>query len=293
LKRETLYNEVWAEPMIVVAARYEVSGNFLARVCQAMNVPHPPRGYWAKLKVGKAPKKPALPAATADHATEWTKGAMPFAPVRPLTESLPPPGLKRRKWARPNRHPLVDGVTPLFEAAYVSDAGYLRPRKRALPDVFASKQGLENALTLASELYLALEDRGYRVTLASDGHATRWADVDHRGRKAEPDYYTRERWSPSRPTVVVLGPLAIGLTIYELSEPVEMRCVNSVWIPATDPRPKGHRQYWPDWTSKRDVPTGRYVVRASSPYGWAEWQQEWREDKPGQLVTKVTLCNAC
>ena len=130
--REIIYNEVWAEPMIVVAARYEVSGNFLARVCQAMNVPRPPRGYWAKLRAGKAPKKPKLPAATGAHATEWTKGAMPFSPARPMTESLPPPGTKRRRWARPGRHPLVDGVTPLYESAYVSDAGYsVRHRRRA------------------------------------------------------------------------------------------------------------------------------------------------------------------
>jgi hypothetical protein len=52
ITREKLYEEVWAEPMTVVAARYQVSGNFLARVCVALNVPHPPRGYWAKLKVG-------------------------------------------------------------------------------------------------------------------------------------------------------------------------------------------------------------------------------------------------
>ena len=77
--RETLYDEVWAEPMTVVAARYDVSANFLARVCHTLNVPHPPRGYWAKLKVGKAPPRPALPAATAGRATGWTRGVTPVA----------------------------------------------------------------------------------------------------------------------------------------------------------------------------------------------------------------------
>ncbi|HPA80588.1 MAG TPA: hypothetical protein PLS95_07210 [Thermoanaerobaculales bacterium] len=32
--REKLYEEVWAEPMTTVAARYGVSSNFLARVCE-------------------------------------------------------------------------------------------------------------------------------------------------------------------------------------------------------------------------------------------------------------------
>jgi len=33
ISREKLYEEVWAEPMITVALRYEVSGSFLARIC--------------------------------------------------------------------------------------------------------------------------------------------------------------------------------------------------------------------------------------------------------------------
>lgn len=43
--RETLYEEVWAEPMTKVAARYGVSSSFLARVCERLNVPRPSRGY--------------------------------------------------------------------------------------------------------------------------------------------------------------------------------------------------------------------------------------------------------
>ena len=52
--RGALFEEVWAEPMLTVAARYGVSSNFLARVCERLNVPHPGRGYWQQLEVGKA-----------------------------------------------------------------------------------------------------------------------------------------------------------------------------------------------------------------------------------------------
>jgi hypothetical protein len=51
--RDTLYNEVWAEPMITVTARYTVSSNYLTRVCHYLNVPFPHRGYWAKRQFGK------------------------------------------------------------------------------------------------------------------------------------------------------------------------------------------------------------------------------------------------
>ena len=40
--------------MLAVAKEYEVSANYLARVCAALNVPWPPRGYWAKVAAGLA-----------------------------------------------------------------------------------------------------------------------------------------------------------------------------------------------------------------------------------------------
>jgi len=51
--RDDLYTLVWTEAMTTVAARFRVSANYLARVCEYLNVPHPARGYWAKLSVGK------------------------------------------------------------------------------------------------------------------------------------------------------------------------------------------------------------------------------------------------
>jgi len=125
--RETLYDEVWAEPMTVVAARYDVSANFLARVCHTLNVPHPPRGYWAKLKVGKAAPRPAPPAATAGHATGWTRGVTPVARTIGAVKRLPGSDETPRPRGRPARHPLVDGVSGLFQRGRTSDSGYLRP----------------------------------------------------------------------------------------------------------------------------------------------------------------------
>jgi hypothetical protein len=292
VRREKLYEEVWAEPMTTVAARYGVSGNFLARVCHALNVPHPLRGYWAKSKVGKEPPRPELPPPTAGHATEWTRGTMPHSRTVGLSEGIPPPGLKRRRWARPPRHSLIEGVAELFQRGRTSESGYLRPLKRTLPDVFASTTGLADALTLASELYLAMEDRGYKVTLATDGMLHRRPGVDHRGVEAKDDPYTdhRERWVPGRLTVAALGPLAIGLTIYELSERIEVRLVKGEWLPvATSPpeRWQSRSRYDRDYTAHKDRPTGRFVVRAYSPYGFADWAQEWREDKPGQLLKRL------
>ena len=54
LTRESLYAEMWREPMMKVAPRYGLSDHGLAKICEARNIPVPPRGYWAKLAHGKS-----------------------------------------------------------------------------------------------------------------------------------------------------------------------------------------------------------------------------------------------
>ena len=63
--RERLYEEVWSEPVIVVAKRYGLSDVGLAKICKKLNIPRPGLGYWAKKAaarpVGKPPPLPSLP----------------------------------------------------------------------------------------------------------------------------------------------------------------------------------------------------------------------------------------
>ena len=58
--RETLYQEVWNMPVTEVAKRYKVSDVAIHKVCKSLNIPTPPPGYWAKLRAGKAVKRPPL-----------------------------------------------------------------------------------------------------------------------------------------------------------------------------------------------------------------------------------------
>ena len=62
-KREKLYEEVWAAPVIKVAESYGVSNVAIKKICKSMNIPTPGNGYWAKIKAGKeVEKKKPLPA---------------------------------------------------------------------------------------------------------------------------------------------------------------------------------------------------------------------------------------
>jgi hypothetical protein len=173
--RDNLYEEVWSEPMTKVAARFNVSSNYLARVCHALNVPFPHRGYWAKRQFGNAPTRPPIPAPRPGEVLEWEKGDAVPRPT-PAVALLAGSGLPRRTPSlpeRPARHQLVIGVRESFEKARLSEVGYLRPFKQNLVDIFVSKETLVYALDTANEVFLRLEARGHRGTLATDGHFSR------------------------------------------------------------------------------------------------------------------------
>ncbi len=291
--REQLYRQVWAEPMTKVAARYEVSSNYLARVCEHLNVPRPPRGFWAKQNVGRAPERPPLPAARPGEVLEWAKGdSVPDPPRFQASVDLKgaDAAAKPRSARRLERHELVAGARDLFEAGRLSEVGYLRPFKRNLVDMFVSKAVLTYALDTANELFRALEKRGHRVALAPYGNFHRPELTVYQGQKF--DYYNSEPWRPKRNTVVYLGDVALGLTVYESTEEVEVtykwdgpvRYVRASDLPSK-PRPK-----WmgAEPARKHHMPSGRLAVRAYSPYGGVSWEQRWLEDKVGGLSRKIT-----
>ena len=51
--REELYKMVWEKPLVRLAAEFGITGNGLAKVCEKLDVPYPPRGHWAKKEAGK------------------------------------------------------------------------------------------------------------------------------------------------------------------------------------------------------------------------------------------------
>lgn len=59
--REALYNEIWTEPVTVVAKRYNISDSTLRKHCRRLGIPLPTSGYWSKLKTGKNVAKTPLP----------------------------------------------------------------------------------------------------------------------------------------------------------------------------------------------------------------------------------------
>lgn len=286
--RGALYEEVWREPITAVAARYGVSGSFLARVCGRLNVPRPPRGYWARHAAGKATLRIALPAARPQDELAWSRGGEDVRAPRPLPK--PPEGTRRARRPRlkalPSIHPLVRGAREHFDGARERDH-FLRPSKKLLLDLVVTKRTLPRALELANVLYLALEGRGHTVSLAPAGERWGRETVDVREKGGKPRNYP-DFWSPWRPTIVSVGTVAIGLTLHEMTEEVECRYVGGKYVRVAElgPPPRSGYPSW-SWTSMQELPTGRLALQAYAPYPRADWAERWREAKAGDLVAKL------
>ena len=286
ISREGLYEAVWAEPMITVATRYGVSASYLARVCECLDVPRPPRGYWAKLQFGRSTEKPKLPVAPPGRETEWTPGRSPglYTASRVLKLPSHPDASADASLNPPATHFLLKDVQAHYDAAKVSDDGYLRPNKRLLVDVYVSKDMLARALEVANALFRELERARHPVTFASSHEHAHRPELDQREKPGP--YPLWQTWRPARPTVTFVDTVAFGLTLYEISEEVEVRYLHGKYVRTDAVPPRGGYRGGDGWTTKKDMPTGRLALRAYSANRHAKWEMLWKESKAGDLSRK-------
>src|SRR5258708_30243815 len=72
LTRAELYDQVWKTPLMRIGPQYGITGTGLAKICDRLNVPYPPAGYWLRVNAGRSPKKAVLPQATEGIPSEVT-----------------------------------------------------------------------------------------------------------------------------------------------------------------------------------------------------------------------------
>jgi AcrR family transcriptional regulator len=60
LTREQLFRQVWSEPLGKIAARFGLTGNGLAKICDRLNIPRPPRSHWTR-PADSRDEPPSLP----------------------------------------------------------------------------------------------------------------------------------------------------------------------------------------------------------------------------------------
>jgi hypothetical protein len=293
LTREDLYDIVWKEPMLKTAEHYNVSSSYLARVCSRMNVPRPERGYWAKLAVGKAPKKPSLPEPGPGDELFWARDGEQLTVPAVLPR---PPKKKRRRRTKSQsvptgEHRLTAGAKEIFEAGRLSySVPYLKPSKRLLIDLAVTKSGINKALSFANQLFNTLESYGYNVDLSPKNQRFGKSEIDvYEKPRQRAGYDYPDLWRPCRVTVVFIGTVAIGLTIIEMIEEEDARYVDGEYVKIKDyvPPKRARYSYFSESTHKHDFPTGRLRLLAYSPYHRVKWTQQWSETPKRDLSNKI------
>lgn len=275
--RDTLYSEVWTTPMVSLAPKYGVSAVFLSRVCARLNIPCPPRGYWARKQSGQRPEIPPLPASTIAVPTEWRRGDQ-LPSITRLEPAMPNPKKASAKSA------MLMGSLSSFTSGRVAGDGYLKPAKRSLPDLVVTEPTLHRAASVLQKLANCFREANCRISVAcgDDGYI-RKALGDEEGRLKRSVFET-DIWSPGRPTLVFIDEVAIGLSIYEQTVEKEMVDLDGQYLPVKEAR-KIKPGLWNRKTGKfyrkslQRVPSKRLCLRAYSPYPLVSWEYTWTENK--------------
>lgn len=176
LTRETLYEQVWSEPIVRVARRLGLSGLGLGKLCARYQIPVPPRGWWAKKQCGHRVGKAPLPEAT-------TKEQIVFEPEEAVEKPDPPEITREKKaeWRIEVRddltisHPLVKRAAEAIRKARVDKKDSVRWQDRYQAklvkpgngnlDIAVSKESLFRALRIMQALLAAFDRRGFAVRI--------------------------------------------------------------------------------------------------------------------------------
>ena len=190
--RETLYNEVWTEPVTVVAPRYGLSDVGLAKICRSLAIPIPSRGYWAKVKAGKTMGRVPLPKLKEAGAVATGLAKLPpeqaaardsarktAARVRKEIPPMPPP-----EEATP-LHPLVLAASKrLRQRDDWPETPSLRSAPKEVLNLSVTKGALDRALTIADALVKALAKQGFAFEIEAEQGRT-WVKWLETGTKME------------------------------------------------------------------------------------------------------------
>ena len=88
--RQALYEQVWAQPKTIVAKSLGISDVYLGKICRGLDIPVPPRGYWALLKAEKSPHRIPLPPRGLGKADSVHFGREQYWDFRKPIGDLPP-----------------------------------------------------------------------------------------------------------------------------------------------------------------------------------------------------------
>lgn len=239
--RAKLLEEVWSDPVQMVAPLYGLSDVGLKKLCSRLQIPTPPRGYWAKLKAGKrVHPRPKLHDYTGASKNLYRPTLAPEPQPKPAAEvdvrfqqlldfeQRPENQIvvaeRVRDW-----HPFVAAAREALVSPIIDQRDMPQTRGKGL-NISVSTDLQNRALRVADALLKALEKRGHQVQQGAH-------NIE----------------------VVVFGDPQ-RLRLFEPS-------IRSAYVPTAKQlaaKAKGEWSYWPSWTF---TPSGRLQVWVDDGYG--------------------------
>jgi hypothetical protein len=169
ISRQELFEQIWETPISLLSKKYGISDVGLAKICKRMEIPRPPRGYWNKLKVGKAPPKPQL-GPKSDSGREQIETTPTPANLRVAT-STKPLELILVPDILANPHPLTKKSHAALTRGKRDDRGLVHPRSNFCLDIHVSRSCIDRACRIMDTLVKALESQGYSLTVSDTENA--------------------------------------------------------------------------------------------------------------------------
>ncbi|WP_204321152.1 hypothetical protein [Cupriavidus neocaledonicus] len=186
--RETLYNEVWTDPVTVVAPRYGLSDVGLAKICRTLAIPLPSRGYWAKVKAGRIMNRVPLPDLKQEHLSRTGLVKLPpeQAEIREATRKASA-RLRKELHVEPlpeqsssSLHPLVRSASErLRRRDGWPENTLLRSAPKDVLNISVTKASLDRTLGIVDGLIKSLATQGFEFEVNPDQGETliRWLET--------------------------------------------------------------------------------------------------------------------
>lgn len=178
--RQQLYNLVWAESILSLSKRFNISDVGLRKICLRMEIPVPSAGHWAKLQHGKKIKQQPLPANFKGEETirleernkesdnEKTKElSVRNEKMKEIQETVSLDRNTTGKLQKP--HQLIIASKNAFakkQTGHYSYIGTLTSVFEAL-DIRVAKENVERALMIFNNFIKTMERRGHRIVISN------------------------------------------------------------------------------------------------------------------------------
>jgi hypothetical protein len=202
-------------------------------------------------------------------------------PVKKTVERKPRKTAKKRS-STGETHRLIRGAKAHFLKTRKLNHGYLKPYKKMLVDLILSQENLDKGLSVANQIFLALEDFDHHVAL--EGHSFRYQRTHAEEaiiKKGAKEYL--KLWGPDRCTIVNVGDIPIGITLYEEGKVIDVRYVDGDYLPLDHPKVIKYATRQHSWTTTQLCPSSKFVLFAYSPIYRVNWKHQWQIPEKADL----------